>query len=68
LVKDHREANVYALLLVALLEKGLPMTLVEVATLEADAKSLCALYQYGQLHGGVRLRRGSFDEHPLTAL
>ena len=31
LVKDHREANVYALLLVALLEKGLPMTLVEVA-------------------------------------
>jgi hypothetical protein len=31
LVKDHREANVYALLLVALLEKGAPMTLVEVA-------------------------------------
>lgn len=31
--------------------------------LEADAKSLCALYQYGRLHGSVRLRWGSLDEH-----
>lgn len=30
--KGHREANTYALLLVALLERGEPMTLVEVAT------------------------------------
>lgn len=31
-VADHREANIYALLLVALLERGEPMTLQEVAT------------------------------------
>jgi hypothetical protein len=30
--------------------------------LEADAKSLVALYQYGRLHGGVRLRWGFLDE------
>jgi hypothetical protein len=30
--------------------------------LEADAKSLCALYEYGRLHGGVRLRWGFLDE------
>jgi hypothetical protein len=30
--------------------------------LEADAKSLFALYQYGRLHGGVRLRWGFLDE------
>lgn len=30
--------------------------------LEADAKSLFALYQYGRLHGAVRLRWGSLDE------
>jgi len=30
-VKDHRDANTYALLLVALLERGGPLTLVEVA-------------------------------------
>jgi hypothetical protein len=30
--------------------------------LEADAKSLFALYQYGRLHGGVRLRWGFIDE------
>ena len=30
--------------------------------LEADAKSLYALYQYGRLHGAVRLRRGYLDE------
>lgn len=30
--------------------------------LEADAKSLYALYQYGRLHGGVRLRWGFLDE------
>lgn len=29
---------------------------------EADAKSLFALYQYGRLHGAVRLRRGFLDE------
>lgn len=31
--------------------------------LEADAKSLFALYQYGRLHGWVRLRWGFLDEH-----
>ncbi len=31
--------------------------------LEADAKSLYALYQYGRLHGSVRLRWGFLDEH-----
>jgi hypothetical protein len=31
--------------------------------LEADAKSLYALYQYGRLHGYVRLRWGFLDEH-----
>ena len=31
--------------------------------LEADAKSLYALYQYGRLHGTVRLRWGFLDEH-----
>jgi len=31
--------------------------------LEADAKSLFALYQYGRLHGAVRLRWGFLDEH-----
>jgi hypothetical protein len=30
--------------------------------LEADAKSLFALYQYGRLHGSVRLRWGFLDE------
>jgi hypothetical protein len=30
--------------------------------LEADAKSLYAFYQYGRLHGGVRLRWGFLDE------
>jgi hypothetical protein len=30
--------------------------------LEADAKSLVALYQYGRLHGTVRLRWGFLDE------
>lgn len=30
--------------------------------LEADAKSLYALYQYGRLHGAVRLRWGYLDE------
>lgn len=30
--------------------------------LEADAKSLYALYQFGRLHGGVRLRWGFLDE------
>ena len=34
--------------------------------LEADAKSLYALYQYGRLHGTVRLRWGFLDE-PLPA-
>jgi hypothetical protein len=29
---------------------------------EADAKSLFALYQYGCLYGGVRLRWGFLDE------
>ena len=31
--------------------------------LEADAKSLYAIYQYGRLHGTVRLRWGYLDEH-----
>ncbi|MEM6275094.1 MAG: hypothetical protein AAF735_07630 [Myxococcota bacterium] len=31
------------------------------ARLEADAKSLFALFNYGRLHGGVRLRWGSVD-------
>ena len=31
--------------------------------LEADAKSLYAIYQYGRLHGAVRLRWGFLDEH-----
>ncbi|MEE9278621.1 MAG: hypothetical protein V3V67_00465 [Myxococcota bacterium] len=30
--------------------------------LEADAKSLLALYEYGRLHGAVRLRWGFLDE------
>jgi hypothetical protein len=30
--------------------------------LEADAKSLHALYEYGRLHGAVRLRWGFLDE------
>ena len=30
--------------------------------LEADAKSLFSLYQYGRLHGAVRLRWGFLDE------
>jgi hypothetical protein len=30
--------------------------------LESDAKSLYALYQYGRLHGAVRLRWGFLDE------
>ena len=34
--------------------------------LEADAKSLFAFYQYGRLHGAVRLRWG-FDEEMLPA-
>ena len=34
--------------------------------LEADAKSLYAIYQYGRLHGTVRLRWGFLDE-PLPA-
>jgi len=37
LVKQHREANTYALLIVALLERGVPMTLVEVAERFAEA-------------------------------
>jgi hypothetical protein len=36
-VKDHREANTYALLQVALLERGAPMTLAEVAARFAEA-------------------------------
>ena len=36
-VKDHREANTYALLLVALLERGEPLTLVEVAQRLSEA-------------------------------
>ena len=31
--------------------------------LEADAKSLYAIYQYGRLHGTVRLRWGFLDEY-----
>ncbi|MEW5850532.1 MAG: hypothetical protein AB2A00_17230 [Myxococcota bacterium] len=31
--------------------------------LEADAKALLAYYQYGRLHGYVRLRWGFLDEH-----
>ncbi len=31
--------------------------------LESDAKSLYALYQYGRLHGSVRLSWGLLDEH-----
>ncbi|MCA9490393.1 MAG: hypothetical protein KC621_10725 [Myxococcales bacterium] len=31
--------------------------------LESDAKALCALYEYGRLHGRVRLRWGFLDEH-----
>ena len=31
--------------------------------LETDAKSLYAIYQYGRLHGTVRLRWGFLDEH-----
>ncbi|MCY4482804.1 MAG: hypothetical protein OXC12_08015 [Spirochaetaceae bacterium] len=34
--------------------------------LEADAKSLYAIYQYGRLHGTVRLRWGFLDEHILV--
>jgi len=34
--------------------------------LEADAKSLYALYQYGRLHGAVRLRWGFLDERLPT--
>ncbi len=30
--------------------------------LESDAKSLCALYEYGRLHGTARLRWRGFDE------
>jgi hypothetical protein len=30
--------------------------------MEADAKSLFWLYEYGRLHGGVRLRWGFLDE------
>ncbi len=33
------------------------------ARLEANAKSLHALYEYGRLHGAVRLRWGFLDEH-----
>ncbi len=36
-VKDHREANTFALLLVALLERGGPLTLAEVAERFKDA-------------------------------
>ena len=36
-VKDHREANTYSLLIVALLERGAPMTLAEVAERFATA-------------------------------
>lgn len=31
--------------------------------LEADVKSLYALYQYGRLHGSLRLRWGFLDDH-----
>lgn len=34
--------------------------------LEADAKSLFALYEYGRLHGSVRLRWGFLDERILA--
>jgi hypothetical protein len=34
--------------------------------LEADAKALYALYQYGRLHGAVRLRWGFLDERFLA--
>ncbi|MBN2573152.1 MAG: hypothetical protein JXP73_01180 [Deltaproteobacteria bacterium] len=33
------------------------------ARLEADAKSLYALHEYGRLHGPVRVRWGFLDEH-----
>lgn len=33
------------------------------ARLEANVKSLHALYEYGRLHGSVRLRWGFLDEH-----
>ncbi|MBN2195947.1 MAG: hypothetical protein JW751_24225 [Polyangiaceae bacterium] len=33
------------------------------ARLEANVKSLHALYEYGRLHGAVRLRWGFLDEH-----
>jgi hypothetical protein len=33
-----------------------------VARLEADAKSLFALHEYGKVHGGVRLRWGFLDQ------
>jgi late competence protein required for DNA uptake (superfamily II DNA/RNA helicase) len=36
-VADHREANTFSLLLVALLERGVPMTLVQVASRFAQA-------------------------------
>jgi len=42
------------------LAKGEPTKLRR--RLEADAKSLHALYEYGRLHGAVRLRSGFLDE------
>jgi hypothetical protein len=42
------------------LEKGQPKRLRD--RLEADAKSLYALFNYGRVHGNVRLRWGFLDE------
>ena len=54
------EANTYARLIVALLERGERMTLSEVA--ERFKEVGIALYEYGRLHGAVRLRWGFLDE------
>ena len=50
------------------LEEGLARgDLREVARLlESDAKALCAMYQYGCLHGVVRLRWGALDERIIA--
>ena len=47
--QDRPDANCYSLPIVALLERGEPITLF-------------ALYQYGRLHGAVRLRWGFLDD------
>lgn len=49
-----------AKILAAYLQDGQPTKLKR--RVEADAKSLFALYQYGRLHGAVRLRWGFLDE------